>query len=107
MKKLTLKRFEKGEGYTAQHFACNFKAITSGDGFWDCESGRKVHVTGISIVTNAFDNDVHVQVNVEHNSTWDVYTDSGFAEEISEAVGFAVNFTEQGMQEDGMASMEA
>lgn len=107
MKKLTLKSFDKGDDYTAQHFACNFKAITSGDGFWGCESGRKVHVTGISIVTRAYDDNVYVQVNVEHDSTWDVYTDSGFVEEISEAVGFDVNFTEQGMQEDGVASMEA
>ena len=29
-----------------------------------------------------------------------------FAKAISEIVGFRVDFTEQGMQEDGMASME-
>ena len=107
MQKLTLTRFEKAEDYTAQDFACNFTATTAGDGLWGCEAGRKVHVTGISIITNAYDDNVNVMVNVTHDSTWDIYTDTGFADAISKAVGFAVSFTEQGMQEDELASMEA
>jgi hypothetical protein len=46
-------------------------------------------------------------VNVTHDSTWDIYTDSAFEAAISEALGFTVGFTEQGMQEDEFASMEA
>lgn len=107
MQKLTLTRFEKEEDYTAQAFACNFTVTCAGDSLWGNTAKRKVKVTGISIVTNAYDDNVSVMVNVTHNSTWDIYTDSGFAEAISEAVGFAVNFTEQGMQEDELASMEA
>lgn len=107
MQKLTLASFEKAEDYTAQNFDCDFTVITAGDGLWGCEAGRKVRVTGISIVTNAFDSDLNVMVNVAHNSDWDIYTDSAFETAISEAVGFAVRFTEQGMQEDELASMEA
>ena len=107
MQKLTLTRFEKSADYIAQDFACNFTVTTAGDGLWGCEAGRKVKVTGISIVTNTYDDELYVQVNVEHNSTWDIYTDTAFEAAISEAVGFAVNFTEQGMQEDELASMEA
>ena len=35
-----------------------------------------------------------------------MYTDSGFEEAISAKLGEQVMFTEQGMQEDGVASME-
>ena len=107
MQKLTLTRFEKSADYIAQDFACAFTVTTAGDGLWGCEAGRKIKVTGISIVTNCYDNELYVQVNVAHNSTWDIYTDSAFEEAISEAVGFTVGFTEQGMQEDNLASMEA
>ena len=107
MQTLTLTRFEKQADYIAQEFACNFNVTTAGDGLWGCEAGRQVNVTGISIVTNTYDDELYVQVNVTHNSTWDIYTDSAFETAISNAVGFAVTFTEQGMQEDEFASMEA
>ena len=42
-----------------------------------------------------------------HDSTWDIYTDYGFAAAISKALGYEVRFTEQGMQDDYCASMEA
>lgn len=106
MQKLTLTRFDKGSDYTAQDFACNFTVKTAGDGLWGCEAGRKVRVTGITVVTNAYEGEVYVQVNVTHDSTWDIYTDTGFEDAISKALGFAVSFTEQGMQEDELASME-
>ena len=107
MQKLTLVRFEKETDCIVQDFACAFTVTTAGDGLWGCEAGRKIKVTGISIVTNTYDDELYVQVNVTHNSTWDIYTDSAFEAAISEAVGFAVTFTEQGMQEDEFASMEA
>ena len=48
-------------------------------------------------------------VNVTHDGgkgSWNMYTDSGFEDAISKALGFSVSFTEQGMQEDNFASME-
>ena len=35
-----------------------------------------------------------------------IYTDNGFEKAISNLLGFEVQFTEQGMQDDGYASME-
>ncbi len=107
MQTLTLTRFDIDNDCTVQDFACDFVVTTAGDGLWGCEAGRLVRVTNICIVTNAYDDNVSVMVNVTHDSTWDIYTDSAFESAISDALGFSVGFTEQGMQEDELASMEA
>ena len=52
------------------------------------------------------EDDGYRKVDVEHDGPWSIYTDSGFEKAISKMVGFEVSFTEQGMQQDGMASME-
>ena len=52
------------------------------------------------------EDDGYRKISVEHDGPWTIYTDSGFEKAISKMVGFKVVFTEQGMQEDGMASME-
>ena len=88
----------------------------AGDSIWDKEgeNPKQIKVDSISI-TNPYEpggfmdddeDDGYRQVNVEHDGPWAIYTDSGFEKAISELVGFEVDFTEQGMQEDGMASME-
>ena len=104
MQKLTLVRYEKDNETVISEFACDFTVTTAGDGLWGCEAGRKVHCTGITITD--FLDDVYTMVNVAHDSTWDIYTDTAFEAAISEAVGFNVRFTEQGMQDDCFASME-
>ncbi len=104
---LTLVSTEVEEGVTIKRYACDFIVETAGDGLWGCEAGRKINVRGITVIEEDFEDFKWTQVNVEHDSTWDIYTDSGFEAAISEAVGFAVTFTEQGMQEDELASMEA
>jgi hypothetical protein len=92
---------------TIKRYSCDFIVETAGDGLWGCEAGRKINVRGVTVIDEQYDEDEHyVLVNVEHDSTWDIYTDSGFESAISDAVGFAVTFTEQGMQDDNMASME-
>ena len=103
---LTFKNIDIDEHYTAIEFSCDFTVTTAGDGYWGCEEGRVVHVTGISIVTNAVEDNTYVNVNVTHDSTWDIYTDTAFEAAISAALGKAVTFTEQGMQDDKLASME-
>ena len=46
-------------------------------------------------------------VSVMHDSTWDVYTDSAFVDAARTVTGIAdLDFTEQGMQDDNVASME-
>jgi hypothetical protein len=105
---LTLVHTEVEENVTIKRYACDFIVETAGDGLWGCEAGRKINVRGITVIEEQWDEDEHwTQVNVEHDSTWEIYTDSGFETAISDAVGFAVTFTEQGMQEDNIASMEA
>jgi hypothetical protein len=107
MQKLTLVRFERDVDCIITEFDCAFAVTTAGDGLWGCEAGRKVNVTGITVINNIYEQEFYTMVNVQHDSTWDIYTDSAFENAISDAVGFAVTFTEQGMQEDNYASMEA
>ena len=88
----------------------------AGDSIWDKEGDNPAKVMVMSItIENPYEpggymddeeDDGYRSVRVEHDGPWSIYTDSGFAEEISGLVGFPVDFTEQGMQEDGMASME-
>ena len=107
MQTLTLVRVDRQAEYIAQEFACAFTVTCAGDGLWGCEAGRQVNVNGITVVTTCYDDELYVQVNVAHDSEWDIYTDTAFEEAISDALGFDVSFTEQGMQEDFFASMEA
>ena len=88
---------------TAEHYTANFTVTLAGDGFWGAEQGRVVHITGATVVRvgNAVQH-----VSVTHNSTWNIYTDTAFEHAISNALGFVVAFTEQGMQDDCYASME-
>lgn len=107
-KQITLIETEQDEDAVIKRYECDFVVETAGDGLWGCEAGRKVHVTGITVIEHTWeDGDKWTQVNVAHDTTWDIYTDTGFESAISEAVGFTVGFTEQGMQEDEYASMEA
>ncbi len=107
MQKLTLVRYERDVDCIITEFDCAFTVTTAGDGLWGCEAKRVVNVSGITIINNIYEQEFYTMVNVAHDSTWDIYTDSAFEEAISEAVGFAVTFTEQGMQDDNFASMEA
>ena len=95
----------------------NYTFTTHGDGLWGCEQGREVTITGFTVdrytAEQAADyGDWCVEgeishVSVEHDSTWDVYTDKGFREAARFVTGIAdLDFTEQGMQDDGYASME-
>ena len=45
-------------------------------------------------------------VKVQHDGPAEIYTDSGFTKAISKIVGFEVDFTEEGLQQDGLADME-
>lgn len=107
MQQLTLVRYEIEKDCVITEFACDFIAECDGTSIWSDTANKKVHVTGICVVHNAYDEEIYTQVNVTHDSTWDIYTDRGFEAAISDALGFAVSFTEQGMQEDELASMEA
>ena len=78
------------------------------DSIWDYDGKDVVTVENIQVYTHFDDdgNNSNVDVNVTHNADWNIYTDSGFERAISNLLGFDVQFTEQGMQDDGYASME-
>ena len=87
-----------------QNITFPFAVTLAGDSIWGYKGAQTVTVTDISVYT---DEDDYKSISVEHDTTWDIYTDTGFESAISEVLGYAVSFTEQGMQDDGVASMEA
>ena len=88
-----------------------FTVELAGDSIWGYDGAQTVTVKKIIVETFEDDEDDYMRdyksIYVEHDTTWNIYTDSGFERAISEALGYTVTFTEQGMQEDGFASMEA
>ena len=113
--KLTLAGTETNEDSVSTTYNCNVEVQLAGDSIWDCEL-EAVTVTSIHIHENFWDEDgdssIHITVcynvngDTEYEDSWRLYTDSGFSDAISALLGTAVDFTEQGMQEDGYASME-
>ena len=88
----------------------------AGDSIWDKEGNnpKSVKVSQIE-VENPFEpggfldsdeDDGYRKISVTHDGPWTIYTDSGFAKAISKMVKMNVDFTEQGMQKDGLADME-
>jgi hypothetical protein len=112
--KLTLASTDTSEDSVSTTYDCNVEVQLAGDSCWDCEL-EAVTVTSIHIHEN-FDEDgdssIHIAVcynvdgDAEYEDSWRLYTDSGFSDAISALLGTDVMFTEQGMQEDGYASME-
>lgn len=48
-----------------------------------------------------------INVWVEHNNPWEIYTDTDFPKIISKLIGHDVDWSEQGLQENGLAHLEA
>lgn len=92
-----------------------FAVTLAGDSIWEYDGPSTVTVAAIHLYYVDEDyNTVEataegarlLDVHVAHDTDWRIYTDSGFERAISEKLGFEVMFTEQGMQENGLASME-
>ena len=86
-------------------------AVCDYSGLWGYDGAAQVAVTAIEVREDTYeDGDTSTMIYVEHDAggcgDWRIYTDKGFEESISTALGFDVTFTEQGMQDDGIASME-
>ena len=86
-----------------QNITFPFTVQLAGDSIWGYKGPQTVTVTNISVFD---EEDDYKSISVEHDTTWDIYTDSGFEAAISKVLGYDVTFTEQGMQDDGYASME-
>lgn len=83
----------------------------AGDSIWGYAGPNTVSVDSITVIDSVYADepaltDTYTLVNVTHNTTWDIYTDSAFESAISNVIGTPVTFTEQGMQEDNYASLE-
>jgi len=114
--KLTLAGTETNTDSISTTYDCNVLVQLAGDSIWDCEL-EAVTVTSIHIHEQWWDelegdSSIHITVcytvngDTEYEGSWRLYTDSGFVDAISTLLGTEVMFTEQGMQDNGYASME-
>jgi hypothetical protein len=108
--KLTLVGVTKDDDTTNTEYTCNVDVQLAGDSLWDCDI-EKVTITSIHIAETDYngDGDTSIHIAVVHtggDESWRIYTDSGFEAAVSALLGTTVFFTEQGMQQDGYASME-
>jgi hypothetical protein len=124
--KLTLVSTEVEDDIRNTYYSCDVRVTLAGDSIWDCELTDaddvriiKIYVNeGIEEASDTTDGNIgyrHIGVYYTVNGfddmealegSWTVYTDTGFANTVSELLGEEIYFTEQGMQEDGYASME-
>ena len=86
-----------------QNIKFPFAVQLANDSIWGYEGPQTVTVSEIAV----YEDEDYKMIDVVHDTTWEIYTDSGFEAAISKALGYEVQFTEQGMQQNGMASMEA
>jgi len=104
------------QDYKEKIIPVNKDVELAGDSIWDKEGTnpksvnvKEIHVT-FEIDTESDDPEdrdiTYVAVQVEHDGPWTIYTDTGFERAISQMIGIDVEFTEQGMQDDGEASLE-
>ena len=120
-KQLTQTSVETDEDFVTTTYTCDVRADIAGDSIWDCAltAADDVRINTICVTEGVAggDYDSYTTINVYYTvngfddgealeDTWRLYTDSGFEATVSDLLGYTVFFTEQGMQEDGMASME-
>lgn len=107
--KLTLVGVTVEDDTTNTEYKCKVPVTLAGDSIWDCKV-KKVTITGICISeTDWGDDEPSIHIAVTHTGkagSWRLYTDSEFEAVVSDLLGTAVSYTEQGMQDDGYASME-
>jgi len=114
--KLTFVSKEVEDDTTNTEYKCNVEVQLAGDSIWDCEletvTVKSIHISETDYGDGSGDTSIHIAVcyevdgDAEHEGSWRLYTDSGFSDAISVLLGTDVSFTEQGMQDDGYASME-
>jgi hypothetical protein len=114
-KQLTQTSVETDEDMITTTYTCDVEIVLAGDSIWDCDIER-VQLKTICVTVGVEDSDYdgYVSINAyyevdgdaEYEDSWRMYTDSGFTDAVSELLGYDVSYTEQGMQDDGMASLE-
>jgi len=104
LKNMTMTHF--ADGSVEHSFLVNDTARCDGTSLWMDSKGLTVGVLAYTIRHVALADRIVTEVLVSHDGPWEVYTDRGFEQDVSRIVGFPVKFTEQGMQELGIASLE-
>ena len=119
--KLTLVSKETDEDFVSTHYSCDVRATLTHDSIWDCTltDADDIRICRICVTEGVAGGDYNSyrSVNVYYTvngfddcealeGSWRLYTDTGFENTVSELLGETIFFTEQGMQEDGVASME-
>ena len=113
--KLTLvSRQQEGDTLHTE-YKCNRTVVLAGDSIWDCTL-KTVCITSIHIAETDYDGDGDISTHIgvvntvdgatDVEGSWRLYTDTGFASVVSMLLGTDVSYTEQGMQDNGYASME-
>ena len=104
MLQITNTTIEKDDDYgTNTNYTVEGTATLALDSIWNYDGKVDVNVSNVQVYEHTSGG---VDVNVTHDAAWNIYTDTGFERAISNLLGFDVQFTEQGMQEDNYASME-
>ena len=103
---LNLSQSHFADGSVEHSFPVNDTARCDGSSIWMDSKGLTFNVDAITIRHLALADSIVTEVLVAHDGPWEVYTDRGFEQDVSRIVGFPVRFTEQGMQELGIASLE-
>lgn len=89
--------------FTIYHFTCEHTVTCSGETLWAyTHADETLTITGITVTVHSEWCDVHVSIAEPRV----VYTDPGFAQEVSRLLNMQVSYTEQGMQDAGWVSME-
>ena len=111
-KTTTTEQFDEDYSCVVTRYDAQGYAQCDGTSIWGYDGDLRVSVTAVEVREETYgdDDDTSTMIYVEHNAggcgDWRIYTDKGFEESISVALGFDVTFTEQGMQDDGIASLE-
>tara|TARA_B100000768_G_scaffold180929_1_gene202220 strand:- start:2621 stop:3817 length:1197 start_codon:yes stop_codon:yes gene_type:complete len=77
----------------------------AGDSIWDREDPNPT-VVNVTDYNMDKDEEGYVSLHVNHDGPWEIYTDTGFAKAISDMIGMEVDWSEQGMQDHGVAHLE-
>jgi hypothetical protein len=105
---LTLVETIADEEQTTYCFACNETVALAGESLWGyTQAGEQVTIVGINVHEEQYDGEVYYSVNAQLAEERIVYTDDSFADAVSNLLNMQVDYTEQGMQDEGLVSLEA
>ena len=105
---LTLVQTIADEEQKTYCFACNETVTLAGESLWGyTQAGDVVTITAINVHAEEYDGEVYYSVNAQLAEERIIYTDDAFADAVSNLLNMQVDYTEQGMQDEGLVSLEA